>query len=116
MDTTQSREYIIENKILQYLAKLNIGFFWKNASGGFFDGTTFRKHASPFAINGTSDILGVLKSGRFVALEVKDKGKLSKAQEAFIQKVMSCGGLASVVHSVDDVRQLLESEGVVSVI
>lgn len=88
------------------------GFFWKNASGGFFDGNTFRKHTSPFAINGTSDILGILQGGRFVALEVKDKGKASKAQLVFIKKVKELGGVGGVVRSVCQVQEVLQKEGV----
>lgn len=90
-----------------------MGFFWKNTSGGFHDGTRFRKHSSIFAINGTSDILGIISGGRFVALEVKDKGKASKEQLVFIQKVKEMGGIGAVVRSVHQARQALEEEGVV---
>ena len=106
----KSREYLVEHEILTWLAKSGIGFFWKNTSGGFFDGTKWRKHASPFAINGTSDILGVLNGGRFVALEVKDKGTANDQQLAFIKKVQLLGGLGAVVKSVDQVKQLLLNE------
>ena len=67
-NTRESKEYLVEHQILDYLASLKIGFFWKNTSGGFFDGEKFRKNKSPYAINGTSDSLGFLKGGRFVAL------------------------------------------------
>lgn len=113
MASRPSREYLVEHEILTWLASLGIGFFWKNTSGGFFDGTKWRKHASPFAINGTSDILGVLLGGgRLCAFEVKDEGNATPEQLAFIRKVRECGGVGGVVRSVDQVRQLLESEGV----
>jgi len=106
-----SSEYIIETKILDWLAGLGIGFFWKNTSGGFHDGKKWRVHQSPFAIRGTSDILGIV-SGRMVALEVKtDVGRPSSEQAAFIQKVRVCGGLAAVVRSLDETKaQFLEWE------
>lgn len=95
----------IENDILNFLSKVKGGFFWKNTSGGFYDGNRFRKHASPFAINGTSDILGIY-AGRFVCFEVKARGgKASKEQLAFIERVQSRGGVGSVVNSVEKVRQ-----------
>ena len=109
----KSQEYLVEHKILTYLSSLGIGFFWKNTSSGFFDGEKFRKHNSPFAINGTSDILGVLKGGRFVALEVKDKGTATNEQRAFISKVQALGGLGAVVRSVDQVESELRCWGLI---
>ena len=95
----------VENDILVFLSKIKNGYFWKNTTGGFFDGTRFRRHSSPFAINGTSDILGVY-DGRFVAFEVKALGgKATKEQLAFIEKIRSRGGVGSVVNSVQTVRQ-----------
>lgn len=95
----------IENEILVYLARIKGGFFWKNTSGGFFDGKAFRRHASPFAIRGTSDILGIY-AGRFVCFEVKSaKGRPSVEQLLFIQKVQSVGGVGAVVNSVEKVRE-----------
>lgn len=94
----------IENDILTMLSRAKGGFFWKNTSGGFFDGKRMRRHASPFAIKGTSDILGVYQ-GRLVVLEVKSlKGKATKEQLIFIEKVKSVGGVGSVVNSVESVR------------
>lgn len=94
-----------------YLFSLRIGLFWKNVSGGFFDGKQFRKQKSPFAINGTSDILGVV-SGRFVAIEVKVAGgKPRLEQEAFIKKVLELGGVAFVARSVEEVKSNLEAFG-----
>lgn len=101
---SSSSEAEIENEILVFLSKIKGGYFWKNTSGGFFDGAAFRRHSSPFAIRGTSDIIGLF-AGRFVALEVKDaKGKATKEQLAFIEKVRSRGGVGAVVRSIADTR------------
>jgi len=103
----------IESAILEYLVWLNIGFFWKNTSGGFYDGTRFRKHVSPFAIKGTSDILGVIYGGRLVALEVKSKtGKSTPEQEAFIKKVRSLGAVGGVVRSPWETFLVLKEQNV----
>jgi hypothetical protein len=109
-----SQESVIENQILEWLAMSRIGFFWKNVSGGFFDGKRMRKHTSQFAINGTSDILGIV-NGRFIALEVKtDAGRPSAEQLAFIRRVTACGGLACVVRSVDQTRSAFVEWGLIS--
>jgi penicillin-binding protein-related factor A (putative recombinase) len=103
--TSSKPESVIENEILHFLLKVRGGFFWKNTTSGFFDGKRFRKHASPFAINGTSDILGVY-DGRLVAFEVKSqKGKLTKDQIAFLKKIEASGGVGAVVNSVEKVRE-----------
>lgn len=56
---------------------------------------------------GVSDILGIYK-GRFLAIEVKtERGKLSPAQERFIQNINDNGGIAFVARSIDDVENNL---------
>lgn len=110
---SRSSESAIEHSILEYLAATGVGFFWKNVSSGYFDGVTFRKQASPFAINGVPDILGYLYSdGRMVALEVKDhKGRTSKAQDAFIEKAQG-HAVCAVVRSPEDAFLALRAAGV----
>ena len=57
--------------------------------------------------NGTPDIIGVLE-GRLFGLEVKRPGnKASKIQEYQIAQIQKAGGIAAVVYSVDDVKNLL---------
>lgn len=104
MSESSTGESQIEHEILTELAKWSRGrsaFFWKNTSGGFFDGEKFRRHVSPFAINGTSDVLGIVQ-GILVAIEVKTKtGVTSAAQKAFLRKVRECGGASGVARSCD---------------
>lgn len=53
---------------------------------------------------GTADILACSPDGRFWAIEVKRKGnKPTPEQLAFIERIRSCGGVAFVAFSVDDV-------------
>lgn len=106
----QKPERVIESEILNWLHYKKI-FCWKNVSGGWFDPVRkrFRKQVSRFAINGTSDVLGVLKDGRFLAIEVKAKyGKASPEQLSFIDKINSSGGIAFIAKSVDDVSERLK--------
>lgn len=62
-----------------------------------------------FAFKGCSDILGQMKDGRFLAIEVKSpSGRLSAAQSAFLDMVIGNKGVAGVVRSVDDVDGVLD--------
>jgi hypothetical protein len=108
-NSTKSKESTLENEILTTLNSSNLGFFWKNPSSGFFDGTRWRKHASPFAINGTPDILGILKGGRFAAIEVKTKtGVVSDAQEKFIAKAQRLGACVGVARSAEEALRIMQ--------
>ena len=52
---------------------------------------------------GSSDIIGIAKGGRFVALEVKsDTGRVTKEQATFLRLVNSMGGVGDVVRSVEE--------------
>ena len=126
------KESLIEEEILYYLNSLKDSFFWKNISGGFFDGKTMRKHVSKFALQGGSDIIGFYKN-QFYALEVKtpttikfyetNKKRLKetpsflliskrekhfKKQIEFQIKVRERGAAAAFVSSLKDVKKILE--------
>lgn len=59
---------------------------------------------------GMSDIMGILKTGKMIALEVKSaKGRVSEHQEEFLQQIRDGGGIAAVVRSVDDVLEILKN-------
>jgi hypothetical protein len=59
---------------------------------------------------GCSDILGMLKGGRLLAVECKSStGKETQDQEAFGARVAAGGGLYIVARSVDDVMDGLKS-------
>ena len=104
-------ERAIEHQILTYLFKLKIGLFWKNVTTGYFDGKSWRKQASIFAINGVPDILGIV-NGRFVGIEVKAKGgRLSAEQEAFARKAQALGAVCFCARSVQEVHQALVACG-----
>lgn len=62
-----------------------------------------------FGFTGCSDIIGQMKDGRFLAVEVKREigGKATEGQLAFIYTVQKYGGVAGVVRSIDDVIKLI---------
>ena len=88
-------EATLIQSIRKYLATLPDCFFWK-------------EHGGQYGTAGIPDIV-VCYKGRFIALEVKvGKNKPTKLQAATIDKIRQAGGTASVVRSVDDVRQIIE--------
>lgn len=110
-------EFYLQNEICEKLwVYFPKGMWWLNNSAGFFDGVSWRRHASLYAIKGTSDILGVY-NGVFYAFEVKRKKELDwwsrarlregrgekwirfKRQENFINKIIAAGGRGGMVHS-----------------
>ena len=59
---------------------------------------------------GASDLIGYDSTGRFVAVECKIPGKqASDIQQKFIDRVLYAGGIARVVHSVDELIILVNN-------
>lgn len=78
-------------------------FVWRNNTTGIYDPIkkVFRKNKN--AKNGVSDVLGVLKSGTFIAVEVKTGNDiLSEDQIEFLAEVIARNGVAMVVKTFDD--------------
>ena len=73
------------------------------------DGTVRRVR---FAFAGCPDILGQLRDGRLLAIEVKGaSGRVTEDQVAFLARAARHNALAFVARSVDDVRRMLDGEG-----
>ena len=63
-----------------------------------------------YAFKGCSDVIGQLKNGQLLAVEVKSqKGKLTHYQSEFLKKVNDNGGVALVVRSVDELQNHLNN-------
>jgi hypothetical protein len=83
---------------------------WRQNSGTFQernrDGST--RYIRANTAKGMSDIMGVLKDGRTLAIEVKSRtGRMRPGQEEFLQTIRSAGGVAGVCRSVEDAVRLL---------
>lgn len=108
----------VQSQILEYLLRSGI-FAWRNNTMGVFDqSTNTYRRPGRFAINGVSDVLGILPDGRFLAIEVKKPvknprtdekllGLASDVQRAFINRINRDGGLAFVADSLDVVKRRL---------
>jgi len=97
------KESDIKRELLKYLAVRGI-FAWSNPRTGIYN----KKSGGfiPIGLQGVSDIIGILSSGRLLAIEVKgDKGKLSEAQSRFINRINKEGGLGIVACSIDDLLE-----------
>ena len=83
---------------------------WRQNSGTFQernrDGTV--RYIRANTARGMSDIMGVLKDGRTLAIEVKSRtGRMRPGQEEFLQTIRAAGGVAGVCRSVEDAVALL---------
>jgi hypothetical protein len=80
-----------------------VAFAWRQNTGLAMGGG----HAVRFSFTGCSDVLGMLKGGRFLAVETKATGKQpSPEQQAFLDAVNAAGGLGICV---DDPLTLIEA-------
>ncbi len=67
--------------------------------------------AGIYSRKGVPDIFACLK-GRYLQIEVKRPGeKPTKVQEAFMEGINSCGGIAFYATSVQDVKDKLKEYG-----
>ena len=83
---------------------------WRQNSGTFAernrDGST--RYIRANTARGMSDIMGILKDGRTLAIEVKSRtGRMRPGQEEFLQTIRQAGGVAGVCRSVEDAVRLL---------
>lgn len=70
-----------------------------------------KNHGTPFTPSGRSDIYACCR-GRFVALEVKLPGEqATPLQLRELQEMVAAGAVAAVVHSVEEVGDVLEQAG-----
>ena len=90
------KETDIVRAILKYLKTVPGCFAWK-------------EHGGMYGTAGIPDIISCL-DGRFLAFEVKtESGKPTKLQEATIRKIISAGGTALIVRSVDEVKAVINA-------
>jgi hypothetical protein len=108
-----SPETKIQNLILMALSKAGCLVF-RNETAGAWVGKVLHKDTSQVTLTdarmirfglavGSSDIIGISPTGKFLALEVKtSKGRATKEQLRFIKAVNDAGGIAGICRSVED--------------
>ena len=101
-------EGIIKANCLRWLEKRGI-YSWNNPSGVI---RITHDRWIHFGKEGSSDIIGVLPDGKFLATETKSiKGRLSPEQKAFIEKIRSLGGVAILARSLRELDEALCANG-----
>jgi len=98
----------ISKAIMQLLKKHpKIATIARYNSGTFYEGGRYIRANTQ---RGQSDIQGMLKGGRVIALEVKSAtGRATPEQWAYLKMIRENGGIGEVVRSVDDVMRILEA-------
>lgn len=105
----EPKEKDIEKACLDYFSYIlspKEAFIWKNPSSGYYDPSKkcFRRHTSPYAINGTPDAY-IIKNGHCIGIEFKTRsGRLSESQKQFKERFTNSGGLYFVCRSIDDAQ------------
>ena len=96
---------------LKYLNQTGI-YSWRNSTGAvrIAPGRFIR-----FGKVGSSDIIGCLPGGRFLAVEVKAQGgRLSPEQKQFLADVQELGALALVVRGWQELDDAMRAAGYVT--
>ena len=90
------KESQLIQSIRKYLATLPECFFWK-------------EHGGQYGTAGIPDII-VCYKGRFYGLEAKvGKNQPTCLQAATIEQIRHAGGVAAVVRSVDEVKEIMNN-------
>ena len=98
----------IQKSILEWL-RWHKFFVWRNNSGMQVLPGKDKYYVVRQGIKGSSDIIGILPGGQFLAIEVKRPGnKPTPDQDAFMEKINTLGGVAFVAYSIDDVEKKLK--------
>jgi hypothetical protein len=77
----------------------DVAIVWRNQSGS----VRVRRGYMHLAPKGSPDIVGILRDGRFVGLEMKKPGeKPSSVQEEWRLRFLASGGVAACAYSVEE--------------
>ena len=102
-------EQQIQKTILDYL-KINPLVAWvkRNNAGKVVIGEGNKKRYMNVGKQGEADVIGMLKGGRFFAIEIKRSGKYAKpSQEEWLNNIRKYGGIGIVANSLENVEQML---------
>ena len=103
----RASEAQIQKSILDYLKyEQKVAWYARINTGAVkFDNNRFVK----FAFEGCADIIGQLKTGEFLAIEVKRVGEIpTEAQDEFLHKVDSNKGRAGYATSVVEAEHIVK--------
>lgn len=82
---------------------------WRNNTG--VGRTLSGQRVIRFGLVGSADLLGILRGGRFLAVEVKTaKGRQSEAQRNFQRMIEAMGGVYVLARDVQTVIDVIDEE------
>jgi hypothetical protein len=98
------------NRMLILLHSSSLGNFWGNATGAV---KTANGHFQRYGLLGSSDIIGICKSGRFIAIEIKTGASSvqSKHQKAFQKMIEKNNGLYFLVREEGEIETIKSALG-----
>ncbi len=103
--STPSEATILAHVLMALKYHPRVAMAWRVNSGAVKTDDRFIR----YGFVGCSDILGILRGGRLLAVECKSaKGRLTVAQQSFLDTITKAGGLAIVARGVDDVIEGLK--------
>lgn len=100
----------LQNSLINYLNARG-HFVWRNNSGVSKSSYTTKSGISKVrmwraGIKGGSDIIGISKDGRFIAIECKSGyNKASELQSMFLDDIKRRGGIAILAYKFEDVSE-----------
>lgn len=99
-------ETAIVGSCLCLLSMLGI-YAWRNNTGAL---RNKKDRLVRYGKPGSSDIIGILPDGRFLAVECKtNKGKLSPGQKLFLEEIRNNNGVAIIAHSSDELMDQIKN-------
>ncbi|MEY3879365.1 MAG: hypothetical protein RIQ94_160 [Pseudomonadota bacterium] len=106
-DTRYKIHNELVNRILILLHSNNLGRFWSNPTGAV---KTSNGHFQRYGLVGSSDIIGISNSGKFVGIEIKTGATSvqSKHQKSFQKMIEKQGGHYFLIRSEDQISMLKE--------
>jgi hypothetical protein len=107
MDNRYKIHNELVNKTLIYLSSNQLGKFWSNATGAV---KTANGHFQRYGLVGSSDIIGISNSGKFVGIEIKTgtTSVQSKHQKLFQKMIERQGGIYMLIKSEEQFNILKE--------
>lgn len=118
---TMTSEANLQAQVRLHAAQMGV-YLWRNNSGVLLDArgvpVRFGLGNESARLNKalkSSDLIGIAPGGRFVAIECKAAGWIGvrnereRAQEAFIDLVRRCGGVAGFVSNMEDLAACFRS-------
>jgi len=105
----------VKRDVMTFLNLYSSKFFvWRQNNAGVFNA---KKGKYIFhGLKGVADIIGLTKSGKFIAIEVKATGKKNnqtESQKEFERNIKEFGGYYFLVDSVKDLEMQLKETGLI---